>query len=174
MEEALDDLHVTAGDPSAAPVTLTASAYMQLRRVYTPAAVTCEAVARLPEVRGDTLTFTNPEETGNTDERSQIAFLPPGRVLFTTSQLAFRSQEQDVRLAFDRLGGTLEEGGAGMRRVAMSRFYVLSGYLGDMIREFRFDYLDKSHPPADTVVELEGLPSLDASFAVDVVAVPER
>ncbi len=151
-----------------------ALAYMQARRVYTPALVACEAVARLPEARGAALTIENPEALGATDGQSQVALLPAGPVLFTTSQLAFRNQEQDVRLAFERMGSTLEEGGASMNGVAFRRFYLLSGYIGEVIRKLEFDYFDKSRPPAATVVELEGLPALDASFAMEVVAVPER
>jgi enamine deaminase RidA (YjgF/YER057c/UK114 family) len=43
--------------------------------------------------------------------------------------------------------------------------------LADRIWTLGFEFIDKSRPPASTMAEFEGLPSLDASFAVDVVAV---
>ena len=35
----------------------------------------------------------------------------------------------------------------------------------------RDDFLDRAHPPAMSMVPVEGLPSIDASFAMDAVAV---
>ena len=41
------------------------------------------------------------------------------------------------------------------------------------VRAIRFEFYDKSKPPASTLLLFEGLPSLDASFGVDVVALPK-
>ncbi len=43
-----------------------------------------------------------------------------------------------------------------------------------MVRRVRFEFYSQANPPAATLLLFEGLPSLDASFAVDVIAtVPE-
>jgi hypothetical protein len=52
----------------------------------------------------------------------------------------------------------------------MSHIYPLSSGLSERIRAIRFEFYDKSRPPASTMLPFEGLPSLDASFAVDVIA----
>ena len=44
----------------------------------------------------------------------------------------------------------------------------------DQIRTVRGEFYDKSRPPASTMLGFEGLPSLDASLAVDVIAVLEN
>jgi enamine deaminase RidA (YjgF/YER057c/UK114 family) len=38
----------------------------------------------------------------------------------------------------------------------------------------RFDYYDRSHPPASTLLLFEGLPSLDATVAIEVAAAANR
>ncbi len=147
--------------------------YVQLRRVYTRAAINCEAVARLQEPAARPLAFENPDNLARSGDYSQIALVSADRLAFSGTQIAFRHQDEDVRLAFDRLNESLSSNGASFETVAYSRFYTLSGPIGDSIRRLRFDYFSKEPPPANTLVELEGLPSLDASFAMDVIAVPQ-
>jgi hypothetical protein len=43
--------------------------------------------------------------------------------------------------------------------------------MADKVRALRFEFYDQTRPPASTMLPFEGLPSLDASFAIDVVAV---
>jgi enamine deaminase RidA (YjgF/YER057c/UK114 family) len=40
-----------------------------------------------------------------------------------------------------------------------------------LIRKVRPEFYDQEHPPASTMLPFEGLPSLDAGFAVDVIAI---
>ena len=42
----------------------------------------------------------------------------------------------------------------------------------DKIRAIRFEFLDKTKPPASTMLLFEGLPAMDASFALEVIALP--
>jgi len=42
------------------------------------------------------------------------------------------------------------------------------------VRKIRFEYYDPARPPASTLLPFEGLPSMDASFAVDAIAVVSR
>jgi enamine deaminase RidA (YjgF/YER057c/UK114 family) len=76
-----------------------------------------------------------------------------------------------VKLAFDRLGKTLEGQGVSYKNVFMTSIYALTQEAIDRVRAVRFGYLDKANPPAATLLPFEGLPSLDASFGIEVVAV---
>ena len=145
--------------------------HLQLRRVYTRASVSCEAVARLAEAAGNDLQFENPERLLRPEEYSQAALVSSGRLVFSGTQIAFQHRDSDIRLAFERLEESLDESGASYRDVAFSRFYTLSAGISERIRQLRFSFFEKGAPPATTMIELEGLPSLDASFAMDVIAV---
>jgi enamine deaminase RidA (YjgF/YER057c/UK114 family) len=147
-----------------------ALAYMQLRREYTRGSVECEAVVRLPRPAGEPVRFLNPDGLERVPHRSQIALISAERVVLTGTQMAFRHQDADVRLAFERLGKVLAESGTSYERVVQASFYPISMALAEKIWTLGFEFIDKNRPPASTMAEFEGLPSLDASFAVDVVA----
>lgn len=144
---------------------------LQPQRAPTRALVECEAVARLKSPPPAPFRLLNPPELPGSEHYSQIALVGPARLLFTGAQLGFRSTEEDVRLAFQRLGRTLQEAGASFQQVAMSHLYPLSGATGELLRRVRAEFYDRHAPPASTMLLFEGLPSLDASFGVDVVAV---
>jgi len=145
--------------------------FLQLRRAYTTGLVECEAVARLAAPAGEPVRFLNPEGLAKSPNYSQIALVSAPRIVLTGTQLAFRYQDSDVRLAFERLSKTLEEARTSFGNVAMAHIYPLSMYMMEKIRDLRFEFFDKARPPASTMVEFEGLPGMDASFALDVVAV---
>jgi enamine deaminase RidA (YjgF/YER057c/UK114 family) len=42
--------------------------------------------------------------------------------------------------------------------------------VADQVRALRFDYYNRQRPPASTFLLFEGLPSLDATVAVEVIA----
>ncbi len=144
---------------------------LRIQRAYTSGLAECEAVARLRAGPGAPVKFLNPEGLPQSPNYSQLALVGATRVALTGTQLAFRSQDSDVRLAFERLAKVLEQKGASMSGVAMSSIYPLSSFIADKVRAIRFEFYDKTRPPASTMLLFEGLPSLDASFAVDVVAV---
>ena len=56
----------------------------------------------------------------------------------------------------------------------MAGFYPLSTSLAAQVRKIRFEFFDKSRPPASTLLPFEGLPAMDAGFAVDVVAIANK
>ncbi len=145
--------------------------FVQMQRGHTRGLVECEAVARLKSPPGAPLKLVNPPGLASSPNYSQVALVGAGRVALSGSQLAFRAQDDDVRLAFERLSKSMEPTGASLRHVAMSSIYPLSSVMTDKVRALRFEFYDRSRPPASTMLLFEGLPSLDASFAVDVVAV---
>jgi enamine deaminase RidA (YjgF/YER057c/UK114 family) len=83
------------------------------------------------------------------------------RLIFTGAQMAFGTQDSDLHLAFERLEKTLNSLGAGNSGVIFSNFYPLSRAIEAK--------LPASPNPASTLI-VEGLPSPDASMAIEVVA----
>lgn len=145
--------------------------YVQTQRVPFRALAACEAVARLRSNPGARLRLMN-AGTGEPGE-SQIALVGAPRVLLTGAQVSFGFEEQDARLAFGRLQKVLEQGGASARDVAVANYYPLSHGIADQVRKVRSGFFDAAHPPAGALLVFEGLPSMDAGFAVDVVAVKD-
>jgi enamine deaminase RidA (YjgF/YER057c/UK114 family) len=131
----------------------------------------CEAVARLRTRPAAALSFLNPPEMGHEPGQSDIALVGPGRIALTGAQLAFGGSPADARLAFERLGKALEQVRTGYAHTAVSQVYTLSRSASELVRKTRLDFYNRAQPPAGTVAPIEGLPSLDASFGVDVVAV---
>jgi enamine deaminase RidA (YjgF/YER057c/UK114 family) len=60
---------------------------------------------------------------------------------------------------------------ASPKDIVMSNIYPLSRQMQDIASKVRFEFYDRSQPPASTMLLFEGLPSLDASFGVEVIAV---
>jgi enamine deaminase RidA (YjgF/YER057c/UK114 family) len=85
--------------------------------------------------------------------------------------MAFGYEDNDARLAFQRLGRTLGQVGSSPARAVVTSIYPLSGSIGEQVRRIAPEFFDKAKPPAGALLSFEGLPSLDASFAVDVIAI---
>ena len=114
----------------------------------------------------------NPQDLSRNPNYSEIAIVNAPRIVFTGTQMAFGEQESDIRLAFGRLQKELEQVGASYKDVFWSSVYPLTRPVGERIRAVRFDYFDHARPPASTFLVFEGLPSLDASMAIEVMAAP--
>jgi len=144
---------------------------VQIQRAPAQSVVECEAVARLRQPAGVPVKLVSPEGLEASKNYSHVALVSAPRVVLTGAQMGFRTQESDVRLAFGRVKSQLEQQGTSIQKVAMSSIYPLSQDVTNKIREVRFDFYDRANPPASTMLPFEGLPSVDASFAIDVVAV---
>jgi hypothetical protein len=114
-------------------------------------AATCEAVARLHAV-----------PAANT----AAAFITGTQIVMTGTQLAFGSQDSDFKLAFDRLEKTLAASKTSLGHIAVAHYYVTSAGLTKRVAS-----LESAHS-ANTVLPVESLPSLDAVFGLEVIAVP--
>ena len=143
--------------------------FIQRTREPADSRAECEAVARLRRPPASGLVLTVGPETA---ELSAIALAGPGPLAFTGMQLAFGRGEADARLAFGRLGKTLEAAHASWSRVAVLDVYPLSRPLGELVRKTGWEFATRARPPAGTTLRIEGLPSLDASFALDAIALP--
>ncbi|HEY6342502.1 MAG TPA: RidA family protein [Bryobacteraceae bacterium] len=91
----------------------------------------------------------------------------PSKLVFTGAQMAFRDQDGDLRLAFQRLEKALEPFGASLQDTVSSTLYGLSAEIAERTRSIATGFLPT--PPGMTLL-VEGLPSLDASVAIEVVA----
>jgi enamine deaminase RidA (YjgF/YER057c/UK114 family) len=147
--------------------------FVQTERAPARALAACEAVARLKTNIGTRMRLMNapglPAEPG----ASQIALVAAPHLVLTGSQVSFGYEEKDARLAFDRLKRALEQLGASMKDVAFAHYYPLSGGIAVQVRKIRAEIFDQAHPPAGSLLLFESLPSMDAGFAVDVVAVKD-
>jgi enamine deaminase RidA (YjgF/YER057c/UK114 family) len=152
-------------------ITMPASAVVvQMRREPSPTAAECEAIARLRSAPAEPVVLLNPDGLTKSANYSQIALVKAPKLVFTGLQIAFHDQESDVKLAFDRLARTLETETVKYSNVFYTHTYALTARAMDQVRAVRFNYLDKTRPPASTLLPFEGLPALDASFGIEVVA----
>jgi enamine deaminase RidA (YjgF/YER057c/UK114 family) len=143
--------------------------YIQARRAPTTALAACEAVARLPRDPPSRLRLIGVPAADPGE--SQVALIAAPHLVFTGSQVSFGYEEKDSRLAFTRLKGALVQAGASMGDVACARYYPLTAGLAAQVRKIRTEFFDPEHGPAGALLVFEGLPALDAGFAVDAVAV---
>lgn len=137
--------------------------YLQPARAPGEAMAACEAVARLGHAPGNGVQML---PGANGEARAALVDAP--QLVLTGSQYSFGFQEADARLAFERLGKSLEQAGAASGKVIYAHFYPLSPSLASQTRRLRADFFQS---PAATTVIFEGLPSMDAGFGVDAIAV---
>lgn len=144
---------------------------VQAQRAPLGAIVECELVARLRTPPGAPLRMLNPAGLPGSPHYSQIALVGPGRLAISGAQIAFGYQDQDIRLAFQRLAKAMEGVGAKLTDTAMAHIYPVSDRMTEQIRGVRAEFFGRERPPAVTLLGFEGLPALDASCAVDVIAI---
>jgi hypothetical protein len=129
----------------AAAFPAAAANFVQLTRFGGEPAANCEGVARASAARpAGAVVFTGP------------------KIVFSGLQMAFRDQEADIRLAFDRLkkaveplGGRLDGSFVSIYGLTRTAAQAASGVMGGGVP-----------------LVFEGLPALDAAVGVDVVAGP--
>ncbi len=133
------------------------SFYQAQRSVSQPQAA-CEGIARLQQAPAGGVTF----------QEGVVAVSSP-RLIFGGAQLAFRYQEEDARLAFQRLEKTMQSLGGSLKRTVSLNAYPLSPQLADLVARIRLEFLDRTRLPAGTSLPYEGLPSMDASFGLEAI-----
>lgn len=139
---------------------------LQPQRAPQRAEAACEAVVGLRESR-------SPETARPVAGSPPAVFLVTPHAVLSGAQVAFGYQEQDARLALDRLGKALEPLGVSLRDVVLARFYPLSRRIEDQVRQQFPVFFARANPPSSIFTQFEGLSSSDASFAVDIVAAKE-
>jgi enamine deaminase RidA (YjgF/YER057c/UK114 family) len=144
---------------------------IQIQRTASRALVECETVARLRMPAKDGLQFINPEGLAASPNYSHLALISARRLFFSELVVAVSAREADAVYAFARLEQALTGAGSSIKQVAMSQLYPITQAGSELVRKVRFDFYDKAHPPASTLLIFEGLPIASASFAVAVIAV---
>jgi enamine deaminase RidA (YjgF/YER057c/UK114 family) len=139
--------------------------YVQMQRAPVMPPAACEATAHLakPAASGS-------QSGGSQSGGSQMVLVSAPQIVISGTQLAFGSQDADLKLAFERLEKALAAKGAHFDHAAISHLYVTSSSLAARVLA-----LEASQPGGarlSTVLPVEALPSLDAPFGLDVIAVP--
>jgi enamine deaminase RidA (YjgF/YER057c/UK114 family) len=145
--------------------------FVQTQRAPARSLAACEAVAKLRGNTGMRLQELNAEGLAATPGTSQIALVASPKVVLTGTQVSFGFEVKDAQLAFQRLAKALEQEGASMHGVAFAHFYPLAAGIAAQVEKVRGEFFDSAHPPASSLLLFEGLPSMNAGFAIDVVAV---
>lgn len=143
--------------------------FVQLQRTPSRGLVECETVVRLRSTEKEPLRFFNPSGLTVSPNYAHIALLGAKRIVFSELSLAQGAQDTDAKLAFAQLEQALRASGASIKDIAMSHLYPISQAASESIRNTRFNFYDKSRPPASTLLLFEGLPG-GATFGVEVVA----
>jgi enamine deaminase RidA (YjgF/YER057c/UK114 family) len=144
--------------------------YVQTERAPQRAVAACEAIGGIRESPLPSPGVEFRDVPGAANERFRIALVRAQQVVFTGTQVSFGREDQDARLAFDRLGKTLEPLGVTLGDVVWAHFYPLSRRSEQQIRRQFPAFFGQAKLPAISLLEFEGLSSADAGFAVDAVA----
>jgi enamine deaminase RidA (YjgF/YER057c/UK114 family) len=147
--------------------------FVQPQRAPTHALAACEAVARLRTTPPEALQTLDPEGLPREAGQSQIALAGAPRLILTATQVSFGFTEADAKLALGRIRKAVEQLGGTLERAVFASYYPLSPSLASQVRRARTEFFSRTAPPAATVLSFESLPSMDAGFAVDVIAVKE-
>jgi len=145
---------------------------VQAQRAFSRPLAECEAVASLARAPAAPAVRVNPPGLPVSDGFSHAVAVSAPRLVFAGAQMAFNYEDTDARLAFERLEKTLSSAGSSLKRTVAINAYPLSQTLAGLVRKYWFEFLDKAAPPASTLMVLEGLPSMDAAFALEAVALP--
>jgi enamine deaminase RidA (YjgF/YER057c/UK114 family) len=133
-----------------------------MQRAAPRSTVDCEATARLSGPHTVPLEILN---------NGQSAAISSTKLAFTGTQMAFGFDDKDARLAFQRLDKALQPLGASLKGAAMVNYYPLSNSIANQVRRISAEFFDTRHVPPGTLDLFEGLPAMEASFAMDVAAI---
>jgi enamine deaminase RidA (YjgF/YER057c/UK114 family) len=137
-----------------------AANFVQMQRQGLEPQVLCEAVARLTTAPASPLVLGN-----------GMALVNAPKLTLTATQLVFRDQDSDFRLAYQRLAKTITPLGAAFKDVFWTGTYALTRPNAAKVENIQWEFLDRAHPPAHTALRIEGLPSTDATAAIEFMAV---
>lgn len=143
--------------------------FVQLQRTAKSAVIECESVSRLRQPQPEPFRWLMSDDIPKSPNFSHIAVVATERIAFSGLQMASGNDEAASRAMFARLEKQVfAPAGALIKNIAMSSLYPTSQDAADIIRKTRFDFYDRAHPPASTMLLFESLPNA-SSIAVDVV-----
>ena len=132
---------------------------VQTQRAASRSSVACEAVAR---------------NLAGTGDGPGVALVNAERVVLTGTQVAYGFSDDDGRLAFRRMDRALSMFGASLKTAAVLEVYPLSSSIAAQTARIRPEFLDGARQEVTSTVRLEGLPGMDASFALEAIAPAAR
>lgn len=135
---------------------------IETQRAPAHSTVACEGASRLARPANGPVEFRG---------GSQAVAVSAPKLVLTGTQMAFGFEDRDALLAFQRLDKAIVPLGATSRGIVFAHFYPLSRSIAQQVSKVRAEFFNAAHPPAITMLPVEGLPSLNASFAVDAAAV---
>jgi enamine deaminase RidA (YjgF/YER057c/UK114 family) len=124
-----------------------AANFVQLTRLAIDPGTSCEGVGRL-------------QKPGRS----------PAKLVFTGIQMAFQEGDPDIRLAYGRLGRALETLKAAYPDTLVLNIYSLNSATGKRAAALAREFLGASARSAGSTLMVEGLPSPDATVAIELVA----
>jgi enamine deaminase RidA (YjgF/YER057c/UK114 family) len=130
--------------------------FMQAQRQSLEPFAACEGVGRADE--------TPSSAAGN----SAIVRAP--KIVMTGTKLVFRDEDSDIRLAFQRLGKAMEPIGVTFKDVFWTGIYPLTRPVAGKIGALRKEFVGSEAVPDPSRVLFEGLPSTDATAAIELMA----
>jgi len=157
----VSDLQGAPAQPAGIPLPVTV---LQMQREPVRPRAACEAIARAEKPQAEAVQFVD-----GPPGQPEMAMVSAPRVVMTGLQLGFGEQEPDVKLAFERLQKDIVGANGDPRRTVMAHYYLLSASVSPLVRKLRGEF-EGAALPASTMLGFEGLPSMDAAFAMDVVA----
>jgi enamine deaminase RidA (YjgF/YER057c/UK114 family) len=137
-----------------------AANFVQMQRLGLERQVLCEAAARL------TTAPASPSVAA-----SGVALVNAPKIVLTSTQLVFRDQDSDFRLAYQRLAKTMAPLGATFKDVFWTGNYALTLPNAAKIESLQWEFLDRAQATARTMLQIEGLPSTDATAAIELMAI---
>lgn len=140
------------------------------QNAFPGAALNIIQMQRLPVRTPDACELVAALERADPPHNPNIAVTASSKLILTSTQLAFHAQDADIRLAFDRLRKTLEAAGASYKNVIAANIYPLADDIATKVRAAAPSYFNGDHPPVVSMVPIESLPSLDATFAIEAIA----
>ena len=135
--------------------------FVQLTRLAVEREAACEGIGRLQQPRKAPVEFL--------DAGLGVMVTRP-KLVFTGAQMAFGDQEQALRLAYGRLGRALETMKASYADSLVMSVYSLNRTVADKAAALGPEFLGRSAHPAGSTQVVEGLPSLDATVAIELMA----
>jgi enamine deaminase RidA (YjgF/YER057c/UK114 family) len=132
-----------------------AADFVENQRLSTERSAQCEAVGRRSAAG-------KPQEI-----TPGAALVNSTKLVISGTQMAFREQDSDLRLAFERLEKSLQPLGVTSQDVILFHFYPLTRTVGEKLHALQPAWFPKS---TGAMVQVEALPSVDASMAMEVIA----
>ncbi|MCU1338772.1 MAG: Endoribonuclease [Bryobacterales bacterium] len=145
--------------------------FVQLTRLAAKPEAACEGVGRLQQPRKTPVEFLDVAGLEPNAGRAHVAMVSKPKLVFTGTQMAFQDREQDLRLAYGRLGRALEGVRAHYADSLVMSVYSLNQATADRAAGLAPEFLGRLSRPAGSSQIVEGLPSLDATVAIELVAV---